>query len=127
MSESEGVEERFYRHRPVAADLRGLVTGVYAYTGGRASRETIVEAASLTIPLIVNLGAPYGIGLGRKPGGDDRHGSFVAGLFAGPVWIELQRGLRVRAGQSDPDRGAPAAGAADERSDRPHGLAGRAF
>jgi AraC-like DNA-binding protein len=47
-----------------------------------------IEAASVVVPLIINFGGPFAIGLGRTPGGNDRFGSFAAGLFAGPVVID---------------------------------------
>lgn len=78
---------RFW-HRPPPPDLRGLVTGIYAYAEGGEAMAGVVEAASLTVPLIINLGAPFRIGLGRTPTQSDRYGSFAAGLFAGPVIME---------------------------------------
>lgn len=46
------------------------------------------HAAPLAFPLVVNLGTPFRIALGRTPGGADRQPSFTAGLFPGPVVIE---------------------------------------
>ena len=73
--------------RPAGA-LAGIVTGIVGYRETRAGRYRQVEPASLDIPLVISFGAPFGIGLGRAPGSDDRYGSFAAGLFAGPVIIE---------------------------------------
>lgn len=73
--------------KPPAA-LAGLVSRIVGY------RETVrghfrqLEPASLDIPVIVSFGEPFAIGLGRAPCGNDRLGSFVAGLFAGPVVID---------------------------------------
>ncbi len=47
-----------------------------------------VEAASLVVPLVINFGGSFAIGLGRSPGSNDHLGSFAAGLFAGPVVID---------------------------------------
>jgi AraC-like DNA-binding protein len=76
----------------VARKPRGAVAGaVLRITGYRERvRRHLVqrEPASLVVPLVVNFGEPFRIGLGRAPTEDDRHGSFAAGLFAGPVQIE---------------------------------------
>ncbi len=88
----DGAEERFYRRRAVTPELRGLVTGLYAYTGGRPAPANMVHGSSLKVPFIVNLGAPYRIGLGREPGAADDWRSFASGLFAGPVRIGAGEG-----------------------------------
>ena len=73
--------------RPPAA-LAGLVSRITGYRETQPGHFRQVEAASLDIPLIISFGEPFAIGLGRVPGGNDRYGSFTAGLFAGPVTID---------------------------------------
>lgn len=77
-----------YWHRVPGPDLSGLVTGIYGYAERGSAMKGVVEAASLTVPLIVNFGGPFRIGLGRKPSEADRFGSFAAGLFLGPVVMD---------------------------------------
>ncbi len=76
--------------RPAHPRLAGLVSRIVGYVETRRGHFRQVEAASLDIPLVVSFGEPFaiGLGLGRAPGGNDRHGSFTAGLFAGPVTID---------------------------------------
>lgn len=74
--------------RAPQASLAGLVTGLTGYRETSPGRFRQVEAASLTIPLVISFGEPFSIGLGRLPGDNDRFGSFTAGLFAGPVTID---------------------------------------
>lgn len=73
--------------RPVAG-LAGLVSRMVGYREAGRGHFRQIEAASLDIPLVIGFGEPFAIGLGRAPGRDDRHGSFTAGLFAGPVTID---------------------------------------
>jgi AraC-like DNA-binding protein len=73
--------------RPPAA-LAGLVTRITGYRETERGHFRQVEAASLDIPLIISFGEAFAIGLGHAPGGNDRYGSFAAGLFAGPVTID---------------------------------------
>ena len=44
------------------------------------------------VPLIISLGTPFLIALGREPDAADRQPSFAAGLYAGPVHIESDGG-----------------------------------
>ena len=74
--------------RAPSARLAGLVTGLTGYRETSPGHFRQIEAASLTIPLVISFGEPFSIGLGRLPGGNDRFGSFTAGLFAGPVTID---------------------------------------
>ena len=74
--------------RAPSARLGGLVTGLTGYRETSPGHFRQVEAASLTIPLVISFGEPFSIGLGRLPGGNDRFGNFTAGLFAGPVTID---------------------------------------
>lgn len=73
--------------RPSTA-LSGIVTRLVGYRENGTCRLRQVEAASLHIPLVISFGEAFAIGLGRAPGDDDRHGSFAAGLFVGPVTID---------------------------------------
>jgi AraC-like DNA-binding protein len=73
--------------KPPAA-LAGLVSRITGYRETLPGHFRQVEAASLDVPLVVSFGEPFAIGLGRTPNGGDRHGSFAAGLFAGPVTID---------------------------------------
>jgi AraC-like DNA-binding protein len=75
------------RRAPVAA-LVGLVTDITGYREDAPGHFRQTEAASLVVPLVISFGDPFAIGLGRVPGGNDRYGSFAAGLFAGPVVID---------------------------------------
>lgn len=86
-------EPAFWRREP-PRNLRGLVSGIYAYDeGGVAMRET-VEPAGLDVPLIINFGSRFEIALGRAPTGSDRIGSFGAGLFAGPIVMNSDGGAQ---------------------------------
>lgn len=85
--EQLGDMPRFW-HRPPPADLAGLVTGLHAYAERGEGMRGFVETASLTVPLIISFGAPFRIGLGHAPGPVDRHASFTAGLFLGPVVMD---------------------------------------
>jgi len=75
------------RHAPSPA-ASGMIERIVGYretaTGIFRQRET----ASLVVPLIISLGSPFSIALGREPGVEDRQPSFAAGLYAGPVNIE---------------------------------------
>ncbi|MGE0279173.1 MAG: helix-turn-helix domain-containing protein [Rhizobiaceae bacterium] len=77
-----------YRRRAPAAALLGLITGIYGYEERGDALQGVVETASLDVPLIINFGSSYRIGLGRSPNQNDRYGSFAAGLFAGPVVMD---------------------------------------
>ncbi len=68
--------------------LAGLVSRIVGYRETERGHFRQVEAASLDVPLIVSFGDPFAIALGRAPGGNERYGSFAAGLFAGPVTID---------------------------------------
>ncbi len=74
--------------RPPSPWLGGIVSRMTGYRETAKGHFRQVEAASLIVPLIVNFGDPFAIGLGRSPGSDDRIGSFAAGLYAGPVVID---------------------------------------
>ncbi len=78
--------------RPPSQRTAGLVSMMSGYrelAGGRFSQR---EAAPLAVPLIISFGTPFTIALGREPDQADRHHSFAAGLYAGPVYIESDGG-----------------------------------
>lgn len=74
--------------RPVGPELMGLVTDIVFYRETGEPMAGQVEAATLTIPLVISFAGPFSIALGRAPRDNDRFGSFAAGLFAGPVIID---------------------------------------
>jgi AraC-like DNA-binding protein len=61
------------------------MTGYRETARGRFSQR---ETAPLVVPLIISLGSPFLIALGREPDAADRQPSFAAGLHIGPVHIE---------------------------------------
>jgi AraC-like DNA-binding protein len=65
-----------------------LIAGITGYRESARGRFHQCEAAPLVVPLIISLGSPFLIALGREPGATDRQPSFAAGLYAGPVHIE---------------------------------------
>lgn len=67
--------------------LRGIVAALSGYREAAAAPFCQREAAGLVVPLVISFGTPFLIGLGRDPGIGDRHGSFAAGLYPGPVVI----------------------------------------
>ena len=69
-----------------------LISGMIGYRelGGGPSCQQ--EMASLVVPLIISLGTPFRIALGRDPGAADVQPSFAAGLYAGPVHIRSDGG-----------------------------------
>src|SRR5688572_6850166 len=75
------------RHPP-SQRAAGLVCGMTGYREMAAGRFHQREAAPLRLPLIISLGSPFLIALGREPTPADRQPSFAAGLHAGPVHIE---------------------------------------
>ncbi|MFT4134039.1 helix-turn-helix domain-containing protein [Labrys sp. (in: a-proteobacteria)] len=80
--------EPVFWYRPPAAGLNALVSGIYGYRENGTAMQGLTEAASLTVPLIVNFGSPFRIGLGQPPTCTDTYGSFAAGLFAGPIVMD---------------------------------------
>lgn len=70
----------------------GLIQGMTGYRETATGRFSQREAAPLTVPLIISLGTPFLIALGREPDATDRQPSFAAGLYAGPVHIESDGG-----------------------------------
>lgn len=82
----EGLPVLFLR-RPAPARLRRWYTEIVAYDERAGCPIRQIESASLTVPLIVNLGEPFRIGLGQQPGGEDARPSFAAGLTTERVYI----------------------------------------
>lgn len=70
----------------------GLIVGMTGYRERALGRFSQREAAHLIVPLIISLGSPFLIALGREPNAADRQPSFAAGLYAGPVHIESDGG-----------------------------------
>ncbi|TPI16036.1 helix-turn-helix transcriptional regulator [Mesorhizobium sp. B4-1-3] len=75
------------RRRP-AASLAGIVTDICGYREILPGHFSIVEYASLTVPLVISFAEAFAIGLGHEPGDNDLYASFAAGLYAGPVIIK---------------------------------------
>ncbi|MBR0716581.1 AraC family transcriptional regulator [Bradyrhizobium liaoningense] len=74
--------------RPVSPRLAHLVSSISFYRERGLGLTAFRHAAPLALPLLVNLGSPFRIALGRRPDDADAQPSFVAGLFPGPVLIE---------------------------------------
>jgi len=70
----------------------GLIMGMTGYRETALGRFSQRETASLVVPVIISLGSPFLIALGREPDATDRQPSFAAGLHAGPVCIESDGG-----------------------------------
>eukprot|EP00903_Cladosiphon_okamuranus_P001489 g1487.t1 len=68
-------------------DLRAYFTNVVGYEERRLQTNKMIEAASLTIPLVISFSVPFQIGIGHRPTADDAVPSFVAGLCGTPVFI----------------------------------------
>jgi AraC-like DNA-binding protein len=66
---------------------RHLLSAITGYREMRPARHHQRETAGLVVPLIISIGTPFRIALGREPEEADRVGSFAAGLYAGPVNI----------------------------------------
>lgn len=87
--DDENEQRRFFilRRAPAPA-LRSVVTDICGYRELTPGHHRQIEYATLIVPLVINFAAPFSIALGREPGKDDRHDSFAAGLYAGPVLID---------------------------------------
>jgi AraC-like DNA-binding protein len=70
----------------------GLICGMTGYRETAPGRFYQREAAPLRLPLIISLGTPFLIALGRDPNAADQQRSFAAGLHVGPVHIESDGG-----------------------------------
>jgi AraC-like DNA-binding protein len=87
MDKDHGSTPAFWQRRPEPG-LSALVSGIFGYEERGDAMQGVVQAASLAVPLIINFGSPFHLGLGRRPGAADRYTSFAAGLFAGPVMMD---------------------------------------
>lgn len=74
--------------RSASPHLAHLVSSISFYRERGLGLAGFRHAAPLALPLLVSLGTPFRIALGRRPEGEDRRPSFAAGLFPGPVLIE---------------------------------------
>jgi AraC-like DNA-binding protein len=74
--------------RPASPALSGIVTDFVLYRENFSGLMRQREAASLAVPLVIGFAESFAIGLGRKPGANERYVSFVSGLYCGPVEIE---------------------------------------
>lgn len=88
---SEGDRVELVRRAP-PPELAGIVAGLAGYREIGRGLGIQHESATLVVPLIVSLGAPFRIALGRSPTAADAQPSFVAGLHAGPVEIRSDGG-----------------------------------
>lgn len=78
----------FWLRRLPRSELLGLVSSIVGYQENGRCLDGAVEMATLVVPLVISFGAPFSIGLGRKPVAGDDYASFTSGLFPGPVVID---------------------------------------
>lgn len=78
--------------RPPGPALAHLIAGISFYRERGCGPVAYRHAAPLVFPLVINLGTPFRIALGRTPHEADGQPSFTAGLFPGPVMIESDGG-----------------------------------
>jgi AraC-like DNA-binding protein len=71
---------------------RHLLSAITGYREMRPALHHQRETAGLVVPLVISIGTPFRIALGREPEEADRVGSFAAGLYAGPVNIRSDGG-----------------------------------
>ena len=74
--------------QPASPRLAHLVSSISFYRERGIGLSGFRHAAPLALPLLLNLGTPFRIALGRRPETADSQPSFTAGLFPGPVMIE---------------------------------------
>ena len=86
-SAPSGIDAGFWR-RVAPPDLRSLFTDIIGYEERQLKTNRQVEAASLTIPLILSFGDPFEIALGQVPTAENALPSFLAGLSCAPVYIQ---------------------------------------
>lgn len=78
--------------RPASPRLAHLISSISFYRERGCGLTEFRHAAPLAVPLLLSLGTPFQIALGRQPGHGDSQPSFTAGLFPGPVMIESDGG-----------------------------------
>ena len=78
--------------RAPSQQTAGLICEITGYRETALGRFCQREAAPLRLPLIISLGTPFLIALGRDPNAADRQRSFAAGLNIGAVHIESDGG-----------------------------------
>jgi AraC-like DNA-binding protein len=76
------------KRRVPSPALQNDVVDIIGYQEHLVGHFRQIETASLVVPLVISFGDPFAIGLGRLPGRNDVYGSFAAGLFGGPVFID---------------------------------------
>lgn len=81
-----------FTRRPPSQRMAGLIAGMTGYRETALGRFSQRETAPLVVPLIISVGTPFLIALGRQPDAADRQPSFAAGLHVGPVYIESDGG-----------------------------------
>ena len=64
--------------------MADLISGMSGYREMARGRFCQRETPPLVVPLIISLGTPFLIALGRDPDAAGRQPSFAAGLYAGP-------------------------------------------
>jgi AraC-like DNA-binding protein len=72
--------------------MAGLISGMTGYREMVRGRFCQRESAPLVVPLIISLGTPFLIALGREPDAADQQRSFAAGLHVGAVYIQSDGG-----------------------------------
>ena len=92
MSDFDALLEFEMIRRAPSQRTAGLIMGMTGYRETARGRFSQRETASLVVPVIISLGSPFLIALGREPDATDRQPSFAAGLHAGPVCIESDGG-----------------------------------
>src|SRR3984893_13873164 len=72
--------------------MAGLISGMTGYREMVRGRFCQRESAPLVVPLIISLGTPFLIALGREPDAAEQQRSFAAGLHVGAVYIQSDGG-----------------------------------
>jgi AraC-like DNA-binding protein len=76
--------------RPASPALSSIVTELILYRESFHGVMRLREPAGLAVPLIIGFAEPFGIGLGGRPGANERYVSFASGLYYGHVEIESE-------------------------------------
>jgi hypothetical protein len=72
--------------------MAALISGMTGYREMVRGRFCQRESTPLVVPLIISLGTPFLIALGREPDAADQQRSFAAGLHVGTVYIQSDGG-----------------------------------